>query len=550
MAADGRRRPLDGLVRDVLVIGGGPAAAWAALAAAEEGASVVLVDKGYMGTSGATAPSTTGVWYAAGNKAREAILRKRVERGLGLASPTVIGRVIDAASQNIRRLAEWGYAFPRDDAGELYLANLRGPDYMRFMRRQVLKAGVRVFDHHPALELIGAGAGIAGAAGVDRRGGLWRVRAGAVVLASGGCAFGDRILGTTGLTGDANLMAAEAGARFSGMEFSAQYGIAPLGSAVNKGITFSFASFYDTEGNLVPASVEDRYPALVRAMAKGPILARFDRAPEELREVLRRGQPNCFLPFDRLGIDPFTDLFLVSLRCEGTVRGTGGLLAREEDCSIGVPGLFAAGDTLDRQDLAGATTGGGGPNAAWAISTGVAAGKGAARHARMEGQRHAERFGRPLGTAGLRAGRPAAKGAGASAFVSLMQEEMLPLDRNFFRTASGLEASLERLDGLWTALATDLAADDDAEALAMLRNREVAAMIFTGRLAYAASLARPESRGINRRADLAEGPRANRRRTYLDGRSMLQAPALAQIQDIVYRVDAVACRADAMEIPA
>ena len=38
---------------DVLVIGGGPAGAWAAVAAAEAGARVVLVDKGYLGTSGA-----------------------------------------------------------------------------------------------------------------------------------------------------------------------------------------------------------------------------------------------------------------------------------------------------------------------------------------------------------------------------------------------------------------------------------------------------------------------------------------------------------------
>ena len=48
---------------DVLVVGGGPAAAWAALSAAEAGARVVLADKGYFGTSGATAPSNTGTWY-------------------------------------------------------------------------------------------------------------------------------------------------------------------------------------------------------------------------------------------------------------------------------------------------------------------------------------------------------------------------------------------------------------------------------------------------------------------------------------------------------
>ena len=34
------------LKTDVLVIGGGPAAAWAAIAARERGAKVVIVDKG------------------------------------------------------------------------------------------------------------------------------------------------------------------------------------------------------------------------------------------------------------------------------------------------------------------------------------------------------------------------------------------------------------------------------------------------------------------------------------------------------------------------
>ena len=51
------------LKADVLVIGGGPAGSWAALTAKENGASVILVDKGYCGSSGATAPSGSGVWY-------------------------------------------------------------------------------------------------------------------------------------------------------------------------------------------------------------------------------------------------------------------------------------------------------------------------------------------------------------------------------------------------------------------------------------------------------------------------------------------------------
>jgi flavin-dependent dehydrogenase len=51
------------LEADVLVVGGGPAGTWAARTAAAEGARVVLSDKGYCGTSRATAPSGVGVWY-------------------------------------------------------------------------------------------------------------------------------------------------------------------------------------------------------------------------------------------------------------------------------------------------------------------------------------------------------------------------------------------------------------------------------------------------------------------------------------------------------
>ncbi|MDU1671487.1 MAG: FAD-dependent oxidoreductase, partial [Bradyrhizobium sp.] len=42
------------LTADVLVIGGGMAGAWAAVSAARSGARVILVDKGYCGTSGVT----------------------------------------------------------------------------------------------------------------------------------------------------------------------------------------------------------------------------------------------------------------------------------------------------------------------------------------------------------------------------------------------------------------------------------------------------------------------------------------------------------------
>ena len=55
--------PATEIACDVLIIGGGPAGCWAALEAAASGAKVVLVDKGYCGSSGATASAGTQIWY-------------------------------------------------------------------------------------------------------------------------------------------------------------------------------------------------------------------------------------------------------------------------------------------------------------------------------------------------------------------------------------------------------------------------------------------------------------------------------------------------------
>jgi succinate dehydrogenase/fumarate reductase flavoprotein subunit len=75
------------------------------------------------------------------------------------------------------QLANSGYPFPFDDEGNPYRANLRGPDYMRFMRQRAIAAGVRILDHHPALELLWADGAIAGAAGIHPGEGRNAVRA-------------------------------------------------------------------------------------------------------------------------------------------------------------------------------------------------------------------------------------------------------------------------------------------------------------------------------------------------------------------------------------
>ncbi|MGB6753822.1 MAG: FAD-binding protein [Xanthobacteraceae bacterium] len=218
-----------------------------------------------------------------------------------------------------------------------------------------------IVDQSPALELLLSEGVVAGAAGIDRLVQKpWTVRAGAVVVATGGCGFMSNALGTNGLTGDGLLLAAEAGAIFSGMERTGRFGVAPAFSSVTKGLLYFWATFSDRDGNELRRE-GDRYAFVARHPLNGPVYAVIDKASPRMQEGMRKGQPNMFLPFDRQGIDPFKQRFELTLRHEGTVRGVGGL-AIDEACATTVPGLFAAGDAASREDLVGAATGGGGPN--------------------------------------------------------------------------------------------------------------------------------------------------------------------------------------------
>ncbi|AIB16003.1 pyridine nucleotide-disulfide oxidoreductase (plasmid) [Azospirillum argentinense] len=487
------------LEADVLVLGGGPAGTWAAIAAATAGARTILADKGFCGTSGATAASGTTLWYVDPDPAKRAAA-KAAREGLGghLADHGWMDRVLDRTHAAVGQLADWGYPFPRDADGRDRRVSVQGPEYMRLMRRRVKQAGVTILDHCPALELlVDDGGAVAGAAGVRRqKGGRWAVRAKAVVIATGGCAFLSKALGCNVLTGDGLLMAAEAGADLSGMEFSNAYAIAPAFGSVTKTLLYQWASFTRADGAVIPgAASKGGRSVIARVLATEPVYARLDRAEPELRAAMRQAQPNFFLPFDRVGIDPFTQRFPVTLRLEGTVRGTGGLRLVDERCATAVPGLFAAGDAATREPICGGFTGGGSHNAAWAMSSGHWAGQGAADHARALG--NGARTLRRAGGTGLREGRGAAIDAGA--LTRAVQAEVFPYDINYFRTEEGLTGALARLDRLWSdaAGAAPSSADDS------LRVREAAAMLATARWMYRSALARTESRGMHRRLDHA-----------------------------------------------
>jgi len=521
MARAGLIRRADALefVADVLVIGGGPAGAWAALTARAAGCEVILVDKGFLGTSGATAPTNTETWVVPPGATRHVAIERHFAKTRGLCDAGHVDAVLDGAYDALKRLAGLSYPFPADAGGQPYLGNLRGPDYMRSMRKRVIGAGVQVFDHHPAVCLLVDENGVGGAQGVDRQLGTpWSARVSTVVLASGGCAFGERFIGATGLTGDGLLMAAEAGAAMSGMEMSSQYAVTPAGTSVNKGMPFRFATFFDSDGNEIGDLGDDRQVAIAASMLKGPVFARLDKASMNERDLLRRGQANCFLPYDRLGIDPFSDKFEIALRCEGTVRGAGGIRLMSNRCDTGVPGLYAAGDVASRQDLVGAITGGGGPNSTWAIASGIKAGQAAGDEARRKRSMRDRRSPATLATTAMRPPQRTSSSPAPADIVTAVRAHMLPLASNFYRTGQGLGRSGVALDDLWSGMAHgDHGAIPSAATIETVKQREAAAMLACARWAVASAVVRRESRGMHRRTDFPEFQKDAPRRLHVKG---------------------------------
>jgi succinate dehydrogenase/fumarate reductase flavoprotein subunit len=479
---------------DVLVVGGGLAGTWAATAAAREGAHVVLVEKGYCGTSGVTATAGPGHWWVPPDPVlRAQAIAKRDAAGLGLSDPRWMARILETTWRTLPTLARH-YRFGRNDAGEIQYRALRGPEYLAALRTLTQEAGVTILDHTPALELLRHDDGSVAGAGV------WRtrarepldIRAGAVVLATGGCAFRSRLLGAANLTGDGLLMAAELGVPLSGMEFTGYYTVAPAGTTMTRSMSYAFATYFDEQGAEIgvragPEATRD----LARALMQGRVFCHLGRMPTDIRDHIRRISPNVTLVWDRLGIDPFTQRFEVTMHGEGTVRGTGGLCLNDDACQTEVAGLFAAGDVASREPVAGAISGGGSQNSAWALSSGIWAGQGAARHA---GGRRSRAFAR-AGLAGLAASPNST--VRARAVASWVRTEMLDYDRNLFRTEAKLAASARVLEGLWDAVQSGVhdAGSDPARA------REAVSLVASGRWSLAAARARTESRGLHQRSD-------------------------------------------------
>ncbi|MFB8006158.1 FAD-binding protein [Nocardia sp. NPDC056000] len=499
---------------DVLVLGGGPAGAWAALAAAAAGARVLLVDKARCGSSGPTARAGATLWNIPPGRLRDDAVAESFAHGGGLGDPEWMYRVLEETHRRVGQLVHGGLRSHGDGSARPTRVHLDGPKYLGRLRRSMIVAGVRILDYHPALQLITDADGVvSGAAGVALQGDFrsWSAHAKAVIIATGGCAFLSGGAGTDVDTGDGLLMGAEAGAELSGMEFSNAYSLVPAGVSGPASVSGQrppgafpadqvrhFATLYDESRSVLCDQGAGSRAQAFAAIADG---RRVYAALDELSDVSALlGGPDDQLFGPRPEAGPEDILAQansgwsgrVPLRAvlEGTVRGTGGLRLAGPDCATTVPGLFGAGDVTTREPVTGAVSGVGGQHGAWAVSSGVWAGQAAARFA---GNRRKLGKTRPVPGVGL---TDRAR-IDPRAVVGLVQEHTLPLRRSYWRSDGSLRDSIGELDGMWPGVEYDLG----GKGATRLHARQAAALLAVARWTKYSALARTETRGMHRRTD-------------------------------------------------
>jgi succinate dehydrogenase/fumarate reductase flavoprotein subunit len=230
----------------------------------------------------------------------------------------------------------------------------------------------------------------------------------------------------------------------------------------------------------------------------GGAYAVINKVPPGFESHARLNHAVAFLFFDRHGLNPFKDRWPLQMLLEGHMRGVGGL-AIADDTSTGVPGLFAAGDVTDRTRLVGAGMSGGGPAVAWCFASGEWAGEAASRHARERSAASASCVAlHALGTCGLRPLRTGGSRLDTTLVRDGVRAEVLPLEKHFFRTGAGMQASQGILDALWTQSRAALGGTD---ARSVLAAREAAALLASARWMLASAQQRTESRGLHRHGD-------------------------------------------------
>ena len=528
------------LTTDVLVIGAGGAGMYAALAAADTGARVVLADKNMIGRGGATVMAQMTVAAALAEQEPdtwEDHLSDTLAAGRGLCDEPLAEVLCRNAPARMREMDDWGVGWARANG---HIRQVTAPGHRRrrccyvdflntgpavagTLRKRVGRtSAIRALSNVAITDLVVKDGSVRGALALSLGdGAALEIEAGAAVIATGGLTkLYSRSSASNNMAGEGHALALRAGAALVDMEFVQFFPIGHLAPRLVGMDPIMWDPFrYKLGGRLLNGAMEefiDRYGG----EDGGRYTATRDLATYAIcREVeAGRGSPSggAWLSFthlpeaelrdafgpviDRLlgnGIDltrapievaPIAHYHMGGVKVDSRMRST-------------VAGLYAAGEAVGGAAGANRLSG----NAiSEALVYGEIAGREAARHA--EG--HAQGWDARAAEAARAAAEPptGTKGTGRSA-VALLQELRRLMWKHVgpFRDHGGLKSALERIRAMGDDdLPRVPVPRDTAFAIELADRQELRSALLVAEAVAVAALAREESRGAHQRDDFPD----------------------------------------------
>ena len=523
--------PHDVYTTDVLVIGGGLAGCWAAIAATRQGSRALVVDKGFVGGSGCSVFAGGVVLYLTPDDDPADFVREHCRESELLLDPAWVEWLVQANYERITELDGWGAPFDRhDDAAEgqagslhrrlIYVGSretvwrlgLDSVELMKLMRKQVLRTKqAKLLDHTTIVKLLVEDGRVIGAVGIRRQDErLCLIQAKAVVLAAGGCAWKGTHFGHDMLCGEAYKLAWDVGASLMNMEYANGY-IATNTRFDSHGQCILAAiggKYLNGEGEPFLGKYSDKVPPAIHVIARGmaseiregrgPIQLDLSAVPVKDREMWLHAFKHIAELARRSGQDLFADRTQWHPGFNGSVSGSAGVYFMDTTMAASVPGLYVAGDAATRGYVVGASSGITFLNLAWANGSGYAAGVGAGVFAQDSGQEALS--GANWEGELAEALRPMERKDGLLPDVvyGQLQTQAMPPEVNIFREGERMQRALAHVRTLQQEAVPHLFAPDFHE---LVKCYEVKATALTTALMYEAALLRTESRGWHYRED-------------------------------------------------
>lgn len=314
---------------DVLVIGAGGAGIKAAIKAAQNGADVLLVNKFAVGVSGSTFYPRLQIWGMNSvtnpqlGDSEDVFFNEILEAGQGAVDPAVARTLVEQSTPVRKELAaEYGLPFRvNPETGRFFSvipcfgkiersAVCSMPAFKQAMWKKLMQSGVRIRTRIDIVTLLKKDGVVCGALGFDERGELFRIRAKAVFMGTGGAdAIYRYSLATPDQTGDGYIMAADISAELMNMEFI----------QFIPGITWPLKKFLFQEKPL------DTFPTLTNRFGED-VLPRYLGDGVSLEACLVERAKHG--PFSTVGEGKYFDIALYEEWRKGNAFDDGGVMIR------------------------------------------------------------------------------------------------------------------------------------------------------------------------------------------------------------------------------